>query len=80
MMLVVVASLALCLSAFCACAKEVAQQTRGTVAPSESKDNIVLSESDEQTMVSVEIKMYSQDYAAPRYLLTGSEIETLKQS
>jgi hypothetical protein len=77
-MLIVLASFALCNASLGAYAKEVAEQAHGTVVATGSKDNIVLARSAEQTLVTAEIKMYSQDRAAPRWILSGSEIETLK--
>ena len=76
-MLIVFASLALCFAILGTNAKEVAQQAHGTVVQSQSKDNIVLEASSEQTLITAEIKMYSQDRAAPRWILSASEIETL---
>jgi hypothetical protein len=76
-MLVFIASLALCFATLGACAKEVAEQAHGTVVQTGSKDNIVLAKTSEQTLITAEIKMYSQDRAAPRWILSGSEIETL---
>jgi hypothetical protein len=76
--LLVIASLALYVAIFGASAKEVAEQAHGTVVPTASKDNIVLAESSEQTLITAEIKMYSQDYAAPRWILSSSEVETLE--
>jgi hypothetical protein len=77
-MLIVIASLALSFATIGANAKEAAEQAHGTVVQSQSKDNIVLARSAEQTLITAEIKMYSQDRAAPRWILSSSEIETLK--
>jgi hypothetical protein len=76
--LLLIASFVICASTLWANAKEVAEQAPGTVVQSQSRDNIVLALSAEQTLVTAEIKMYSQDYAAPRWILSSSEIETLK--
>jgi hypothetical protein len=76
-MLIVIASLTLCFATL-ACSKEIAQQVHGTVVQAASKDNIVLASSSEQTLITAEIKMYSRDRAAPRWILSGSEIDTLK--
>ena len=78
MLLIVMASFALCSASLGANAKEVAEQAHGTVVQSQSKDNIVLAKSEEETLVTAEIKMYSQDRAAPRWVLSSSEIETLE--
>jgi hypothetical protein len=77
-MLILIALLALCISISGANSKEVAEQVRGTVVQSQSKDNIVLAQSSEETLITAEIKMYSKDMAAPRWILSSSEIETLK--
>jgi len=77
-MLILIASLALCNASLGAYAKEIVEQAHGTVVQSQSKDNIVLAKSEEQTLVTAEIKMYSQDRAAPRWILSSSEIETLE--
>lgn len=78
MMLVVTVSLVLFMAACSASAKEVVSQASGTVVQSESKDNIILSRSAEGSLVTVELKLYSEDHAAPRWVLSSSEIETLK--
>jgi len=75
-MLMAIASLALCF-ALTSYAKEVVEQAHGTVVQAASKDNIVLAKSSEQTLITAEIKMYSKDRAAPRWILSSSEIETL---
>jgi hypothetical protein len=75
-MLIAITSLALCF-ALTSYAKEVVEQVHGTVVPTASKDNIVLAKSSEQTLITAEIKMYSRDRAAPRWILSSSEIETL---
>ncbi len=59
-------------------AKELVQEANGTVVPSVSGDNIVLAASAGQTPVTAEIKMYSRDKAAPRLVLSSSEIDALK--
>ena len=53
-------------------------RVNGTVVPSVSGDNIVLAASAGQTPVTAEIRMYSKDKAAPRWVLSSSEIEALK--
>jgi len=63
------------------CSQRTVPQARGTVVRAESADNIVLaepSEGSEWSRVTVEIKMYSKDYAAPRWVLSDSEIDILK--
>jgi len=78
MLIIIIASLALCFASLAANAKEIAEQAHGTVVQSQSKDNIALAKSEEKTLVTAEIKMYSKDRAAPRWILSSSEIETLK--
>jgi hypothetical protein len=59
-------------------AKELVQKANGTVVPSVSGDNIVLAASAGRTPVTAEIRMYSKDKAAPKWVLSSSEIEALK--
>lgn len=72
-------ALLLFLSLGSASAKELVEKAHGTVVPSASGDNIELAASSGSAPVTAEIRMYSRDKAAPRAVLSASEIEALKK-